>query len=180
MLKFTYHSCVKEINMNKRLTYHCQMKEWELLKRFSATETSHIGSWYLICKYQKKNLLPGCRTIQSIESGTHRFHCVFQVHCSDSFLELTYVRNKLLTAIHAFILLYLALMSGSGIFSGTNEGLVFGFLSLVFCALLLYAQLSLKKKAFHITDQFVQTHILNTQNGSKREPPERFPSHNPL
>ena len=31
--------------MKSQLTYHCHMKEWELLKRFSSSQTARMDSW---------------------------------------------------------------------------------------------------------------------------------------
>lgn len=65
--------------------YHCHMKEWELLKRFSSSQTARMDSWYVICRYHNKNAIPGIRTIKTIENGIYRIHCTFRVDCCVSF-----------------------------------------------------------------------------------------------
>lgn len=113
--------------MKSQLTYHCHMKEWELLKRFSSSQTARMDSWYIICRYHNKNAIPGIRTIKTIENGIYRFHCTFRVDCSDSLLELTYIRDRFLTFIHALILIILAGISCIGIFSFTLPSFFGGY-----------------------------------------------------
>ena len=119
--------------MKSQLTYHCHMKEWELLKRFSSSQTARMDSWYIICRYHNKNAIPGIRTIKTIENGIYRFHCTFRVDCSDSLLELTYIRDRFLTFIHALILIILAGISCIGIFSFTLPSFFGGLCGLVSC-----------------------------------------------
>lgn len=118
--------------MNSRLTYNCCMKEWELLKRFYSQPIPHIGAWYLIHTYYSKTSVPNCKTIKTIETGTYRLHCVFRVNCSDSLIELIYVRDWFLSIVHFLISLLLIGLSCIGIFSFTFAGLLGGSLSVLF------------------------------------------------
>lgn len=150
--------------MKSQLTYHCHMKEWELLKRFSSPQTAHMDSWYIIFRYHNKNAIPGIRTIKTIENGIYRFHCTFRVDCSDSLLELTYIRDRFLTFIHALILIILAGISCIGIFSFTLPGFLGGLCGLAVCALLIFLQKQLKKQTFSNMDKYIQTFILSEKS----------------
>lgn len=140
------------------------MKEWELLKRFSSSQTARMDSWYIICRYHNKNAIPGIRTIKTIENGIYRFHCRFRVECSDSLLELTYIRDRFLTFIHALILIILAGISCIGIFSFTLPGFLGGLCGLAVCVLLIFLQKQLKKQAFSNMDKYIQTFILSEKS----------------
>lgn len=146
--------------MKSQLIYNCDLKEWELLRRFSQPPTANIGGWYILCKYHKKNSIPNCKTIKTIETGVYRSHYVFHVSCSDSLLELTYVKDRFLAVVHFLIILSLLWISCISILSFTLQGLLISFFGIFFCALIYVAEASLRKKAFGAMENYIQTYIL--------------------
>lgn len=146
--------------MNSRLTYHCQMKNWELVKHFSSPQTAYIEGWNIICNYHKKNQLPNCKTIKTVEVGIHRYNYLFSVSCSDSLLELVHIKKWYYTAIHTLIYLSFIFISCLGFFSFTYSGFFGGLLGISFCVLLISLEMSLRKRAYYIIDKYINTFII--------------------